>query len=426
MSIFVLGINHKTAPITVREKVYFALEKLPLYLQDLLNRGGTQEAVLLSTCNRSELYCETDDISTVRDWFCDQATLSRAELDFALYAFSDREAVQHIIQVACGLDSMIVGEPQILGQMKEAFSESCTAGAVGPIFNRLFQQIFSIAKEIRTSTSIGACPVSVASASVHFAKQQVQHFSQAKVLLIGAGDTTRLLLRYLQPHLQKSITLINRSIENAVAMLDALNGQDTVKVYGLDQLQQSLQTADIVFSATGSTLPIVTKDIVAKAMQARQNKPLILIDMAVPRDVDPNVNSLPDVQLFCVDDLKTIIEQNRQGREHAANKAHEMIAAKSRDIIADLASIDKVSATIRAYRGQVQSICNAELHKAKQQLQQGTDPDKVLEIFAHSYTKKLLHEPSVQLRQAGAEGRFDLLKLAKQLFAIPDKETECL
>lgn len=422
MSIFVLGINHKTAPITVREKVYFALDKLPLYLQDLLNQGCTQEAVLLSTCNRSELYCETDDIAAIQAWFCAQTTLSRAEVDTALYIFENEQAVRHIIQVACGLDSMVVGEPQILGQMKESFSESCTAGAVGTVFNRLFQQIFSIAKEIRTNTAIGACPVSVASASINFAKQQIADFANANIVLIGAGDTTKLLLRYLVGQMQTNIVLVNRSVENAVAMIESLPDAfyDQITVHGLERLQEALQEADLVFSATGSALPVVTKDIVYQAMLARDGKLLTLIDIAVPRDVDPNVNDLSHVKLYCIDHLKPIIEQNRQGREHAANKAQEMIDIKSRDIMADLRSLERVTATIRAYRGQVQNICNLELLKAKHQLLQGVEADKVLEYFAHSYTKKLLHEPSVQLRQAGAEGRFDLLKLAKQLFAIPE------
>ena len=186
MSIFVVGINHKTAPVTLREKVYFAFDKLSLYLQDLLSRGITQEAVLLSTCNRSELYCDSHDIGALRDWFCDQTAIPRKELESAIYVYRNEEAVAHIMHVACGLDSMILGEPEILGQMKEAFSESCSANAVGASFHQLFQQVFSIAKEIRTTTAIGACPVSVASAAVHFAKQQVSSFANANVVVIGA------------------------------------------------------------------------------------------------------------------------------------------------------------------------------------------------------------------------------------------------
>src|SRR5579885_2446763 len=378
MSIFVIGINHKTAPVTLREKVYFSLDKLSLYLQDLLNRGFTQEAVLLSTCNRSELYCETDDIDNIHDWFCAQTSLPRSELESAIYLHRDENAIAHIMEVACGLDSMILGEPQILGQMKEAFSESCTAGAIGALFHQLFQQVFSIAKEIRTTTSIGACPVSVASAAVYFARQQVPSFDQANVVMVGAGDTTELLLRYLKSQLSRPVTLVNRSVERAAALAAEFGGE----VYGLEGLVTALEKADIVFSATGSPVPVVTKKIVAEAMQHRQARPLSLFDIAVPRDID--------------------------------------------QFILELKSFDNVKHTIRAYRSQIEELCRTELLKAKHQLRQGAEPGEVLDAFAYAFTKKLLHGPSVQLRQAGVEGRFELLRFAKQLFAIPDTEAERL
>ncbi len=347
------------------------------------------------------------------------ANLSPAPpLEGALYIYRDEEAVAHIMQVACGLDSMVLGEPQILGQIKEAFSESCTAGAAGAFFHPLFQHVFSIAKEIRTTTAIGACPVSVASTAVHFAKQEIPIFSDANVVLIGAGDTTELLVRYLKSHLNKSITLVNRSLEKAISLM----GDGVGSVYNLEHLQTALVNADVVFSATGSVTPIVSRDIVARAMRERQNKPLLLIDIAVPRDIEATVAELPGVKLYCIDDLKTDIEKNQQGREHAADKAREMIAIKSVEFMTEIHSLDKVTHTIRAYRTQMEEICQAELLKAKHQLQQGADPATVLDVFAYAFTQKLLHVPSVQLRQAGVEGRVELLRLAKQLFAIPDIE----
>lgn len=420
MSIFVIGINHKTAPIALREKIYFPVDKLALYLQDALSSGSAYEAVLLSTCNRSELYCEADDLRVVCDWFAAQSSVSRQLLDQAIYIYRDEEAIAHIMKVACGLDSMVLGEPQILGQMKEAFSESCSAGAVGALFHRLFQQIFTIAKDIRTTTAIGACPVSVASAAVHFAKQQWANFANAKVVLIGAGDTTELLARYLKSHLSLPLTLVNRSLEKAAKFAQEWGGD----AYGLDQLPLALAEADIVFSATGSAVPIVNKDIITKAMVSRRAKQMMLIDIAVPRDIEPSIIEHPNVSLFCIDDLKSIIERNRQGREHAAIKAHEMIHAKSVEFFKELQSLDKVAHTIRSYRGQIENLCHLELMKAKQQLHQGDDPVLVLDAFARAFTKKLMHAPSVQLRQAGAEGRFELLRFAKQLFSLPDPETE--
>ncbi|MBX3708616.1 MAG: glutamyl-tRNA reductase [Gammaproteobacteria bacterium] len=421
MSIFVVGMNHKTAPVMLREKVYFAFDKLSLYLQDLLAVGCTQEAVLLSTCNRSELYCDTDDIDAIKDWFFAQTSVPRELLEPVLYTYRNEEAVAHIMQVACGLDSMVLGEPQILGQLKEAFSESCSVGAIGTLFHQLFKQVFSIAKEIRSTTAIGACPVSVVSAAVHFAKQQVPAFGQANIVLIGAGETIELLIRYLKPHLSKPLVLVNRNAEKAAALVEEVGGS----VYGLDQLSTVLANADIVFSATGSVVPIVSKRIVAEARQACCDT-MVLLDIAVPRDIDPAVADLQGVKLFCIDDLKATIEKNRQGREHAADKAREMIRKKSMEFIAEMKSIDKVAHTIRTYRGRIEDICQAELLKAKQQLRQGIDPAQVLEVFAHAFTNKLLHAPSVQLRQAGVEGRFELLSFVNQLFAIPDLEIEQL
>lgn len=420
MSIFVIGINHKSAPITVREKLYFAKEWLALYLQDLLASGLAREAVLLSTCNRSELYCDGEDLLKLRDWFCAQTALPKETIDPLLYVYQAEAAVAHIMQVACGLDSMILGEPQILGQVKEAFSESCSAGAVNTSFHRLFQEVFTVAKEIRTTTAIGACPVSVASAAFHFAKQQVASLSLVKIALIGAGDTTELLLRYLKSQLAVPIKLVNRSLEKAVALTEEFGGT----VHELSEIKSVLQEVDIVFSATGSTQPIVTKELMASVMVNRAQRELILIDIAVPRDIDPAVSELTNIKLYCIDDLKNIIETNKQGREHAANKAREMIRQKSIAYINEEHSREKVMHTIRAYRSQIEEICRVELIKAKQQLQQGANSDDVLESFANAFTKKLLHVPSVQLRQAGAEGRFELLSFAKQLFAIPDKEAE--
>lgn len=424
MSIFAIGINHKTAPIELREQAYFANDKLGLYLQELLSSGHVREAVLLSTCNRSELYCETADLTAVRGWFLEQAPGAQRALESALYVYRDQDAVAHMMQVACGIDSLILGEPQILGQMKEAFSEGCGAGAVGPVFHRLFQTIFSVAKDIRTVTAIGACPVSVASAAVNFAKNCLPDLATASVALIGAGDTAQLLLRYLKNTVTQPITLLNRNIEKAQALIAACDVSATA--HSLDRLTCTLARADVVFSATGSTVPLVSQAQVAEALAARHQQQLTLIDIAVPRDIAADVAELPGVRLYCVDDLKTIIESNRLGREHAAEKAREMISARAKEFFVEIKSIDKVAHTIRAYRGQIEEIARIELLKAKQQLYQGVAAEEVLEAFAHAFTQKLLHEPSVQLRQAGVEGRFELLRLAKQLFAIPDPEIERL
>ncbi len=422
MPIIVCGLNHKTAPLALREKVVFSPEKLSLYLNDLLTQENIQEAVILSTCNRSELYCDTDDVEKLMDWFCRQHQLSRAELEPVLYVYRERQAVEHIMQVACGLDSMVLGESQILGQMKNAFSESCAAGTIGTLFNRLFQQVFAVAKEVRTNTAIGACPVSVASAAVGLAKQLFPQLQTATVLVIGAGDTANLVLKHLSAHDISQLIIANRSQGNAVILAKNYGG----KFISFEELPAALISADVVISATGSPAPIISKDMMKTVLAGRRNKIISIIDIAMPRDVEPSVSELFSVNLYSIDDLKAIIQQNLRGREHAAEKACEVIQQKSTEFMAWLTSLDMVATTIRVYRNQIEELCQAELAKAIRQLQRGEDPTQVLSSFAYAFTNKLLHTPSVQLRQAGTEGRFDILQLAQQLFALPQLETDSI
>jgi glutamyl-tRNA reductase len=420
MSIVVCGINHKTAPVVLREKVIFSSEKLALYLNDLLAHADMHEAVILSTCNRSEVYCHTDDTDQLIDWFCRQHSLSRADVEPFLYFYQDDEAVLHMMRVACGLDSMVVGESQILGQMKVAFSESCAVGAVGPLFNRLFQQIFTAAKDVRTNTTIGACPVSVASTAVSLAKQQFSDMQAATVLVIGAGDTVNLVLRHLKGHAISRLLIASRNSHHATKLAEQFDAE----VVTFAKLPKALAAADIVISATSSAMPVVTQTMF-QSFPAHA-KQITMIDIAVPRDVDPQVGELPFVQLYCIDDLRDIIQHNKRGREHAAEKANEMIQQKSREFMTWTQSLDKVATTIRAYRKQIEDICHAELVKATRQLQRGDDPLQVLTSFSHAFTNKLLHTPSVQLRQAGFAGRLDILELVHELFAIPQIKTETL
>jgi glutamyl-tRNA reductase len=419
MPIIVCGINHKTAMLSLRERVIFPLDKLPLYLADLLAHENFREAVILSTCNRSEVYCDADAAGPLLDWFCRQHQITRAELEPSVYVYQDQQAVQHLMQVACGLDSMVLGEAQILGQIKEAFSESCAAGSVGPLFNRLFQQVFMIAKEVRTNTSIGACPVSVASTAVNLAKHAVPELHAASVLVIGAGDTVDLVLRHLKAHAVSKLFIVNRNSQSAALLAEKY----AAKAYAFAKLAQVLPQVDIVITATGSTLPILNKSQVETSLSQRKGKPLKIIDIAVPRDVEAAVSELAGVSLYCIDDLKEMIQHNMRGREHAAEKAREVIQSKAIDFIAWIRSFDVVATTIRAYRKQIEAICYAEMAKSVQQLARGDDPAQVLASFAYAFTNKLLHTPSVQLRQAGVDGRFDILELARQLFAIPHTES---
>jgi glutamyl-tRNA reductase len=389
MPIIVCGINHKTAPLEIREKAVFATDKLAIYLADLLTSENIPEAVVLSTCNRSEVYCACGNAEQLFEWFCRQHNLSPRELKPVWYSYHGTAAVEHIMQVACGLDSMVLGESQILGQMKEAFSESCAAGSVGPLFNRLFQQVFTVAKDVRANTAIGACPVSVASTAVSLAQQLCPEIATATILVIGAGDTAELVLRYLTLRAPENLLLANRNVEHA----NALAAKYAIEIFPFDELHHALVRADLVISATGSAQPIITQALLQSILPLRKTRDLTLIDIAVPRDIEAQVGDLPGVQLRCIDDLKNIIQHNMRGREHAAEKAVEVIQQKARDFIAWLDSLDMVASTIRAYRRQIE---------------------------------ELLHAPSVQLRQAGVDGRTDILQLAQQLFAIPPSKSELI
>jgi glutamyl-tRNA reductase len=413
MPIFACGIHHKTAPIALREKILFAQEKLSLYLYDLLTQENIQEAVILSTCNRSELYCITDDIEKVMSWFCRQHPISKTELLPFMYFHQDLAAIEHIMQVACGLDSMVLGESQVLGQMKTAYSESCAANIVGPTFNRLFQQVFTVTKEIRNNTAIGACPMSIASAATHFATHHFpKDFDQATILLVGAGLTVDLVWRHLKTIHHPRVLISNRSQENAEKLAKKYAGE----VVCFSELSNAFAAADIVITATGSTFPIITKSMIRP-----RNKPLCLIDIAVPRDVENDVSECDHVQLYSIDDLKPSIQHQLNGREHAAEKAHQMIKQKSQDFMTWLHSLDMMSLTIREYREKIEDLCQAELAKAMQQLHRGNDSAQVLAQFAHALTNKLLHTPSVQLREAAFAGRLDLLQFARELFAVPER-----
>jgi glutamyl-tRNA reductase len=414
MPIFVCGINHKTAAVTLREKVIFPLDKLGLYLNDLQANENITEAVILSTCNRSELYCNSNDAERMLAWFARQHTVSERELTEAMYCYEDQAAITHLLSVACGIDSMVLGESQILGQLKNAFSESCAAGMVDNLFNRLFQEVFAVAKEIRSNTAIGACPVSVSSSTVAFIKQNsAVPLAQANLLLIGAGATTELLLKHLQAQPVLSITIINRNMENALALAQRF----PIQVLPFTELPFALKTADIAITATNSAIPLVTKEMLSDRF-----KPIFIVDIAVPRDVEPGAASLNQVNLHSIDDLKSIIHNNMRGREHAAVKAREIIAQRSQQFVLWSKSLDLVTSTIRSYREHIESLCQSELTKSLRQLQRGIDPEAVLTQFAYALTQKWLHTPSVQLRQAGSAGRLDVLQLAQELFALPVTE----
>lgn len=420
MPLLALGLNYRTAPVDIRERVVFEERTLHQALRQLRSVAGVTEAAILSTCNRTEVYCglEEPDGTPVLDWLRGYHKLPSGQIEPYVYVHPGRAAVGHVIRVAAGLDSMILGEPQILGQMKDAYQAAADAGTVGPLLAKLFQHTFSVAKQIRTDTAIGASPVSVAFAAVSLAKQIFGDLSQRTAMMIGAGETIELAARHLHENRIGRLIVANRSPERAHALAAQFRGYGI----GLHELPGHVAEADIVFTSTASTLPVLGKGTVERALKIRKHRPMFMVDIAVPRDIEPEVGELPDVYLYTIDDLRDVIQENLQSRKEAAVQAEEIIDYQVTRFMDWLRSLDAV-ATIRAYRGKLEHTRDLALAKARHQLALGKDPREVLEHLAHTLTNQLLHDPSTRLRQAGSEGRSELIEIVRELFDLQDPET---
>jgi glutamyl-tRNA reductase len=417
MHLFAFGINHKTAPVAIREQTAFAPEQLPQALHDITTRAGVDEATILSTCNRTEVYCRLDhgDSHKAVKWLCDYHRLPANDLEPHLYLHPDRDAVTHAFRVAAGLDSLVLGEPQILGQMKSAFTTAHKAGVTGKILNRLFQQTFSVAKQVRTDTAIGASAVSVAYAAVSLARKIFQDLAEKKVLLIGAGETIELVARHLREQGVTHILVANRTVERAQLLADACRGE----AISLAELPERLPEADIVISSTASQLPILGKGAVESALKARRHRPVFMVDLAVPRDIEPEVSELADVYLYTVDDLHEVIQENMQARLDAAQEAEKIIDIQVTEFMHWVRSLDSVPA-IRALRDNAEAVCAAELKRAQRRLARGDDPQEVMALLARAIANKFTHAPSDALKKAGHDGDAQLLEAARKLFDLGD------
>ncbi len=419
MTLLALGINHNTAPVDIREKVAFSPDTLETALQDLLTCDAVSEAAIVSTCNRTELYVGIDNESdqTVIEWFRNFHNLSAEELDPYLFNHTENAAVQHVLRVASGLDSLVLGEPQILGQIKDAYQKASAAGAIGQQLNRLFQHTFAVAKQVRTETAIGASPVSVAFAAVSLAKQIFADISKHTALLIGAGETIELVARHLHEQGLHKIIVANRTVERAQELAQLFDGE----AIALADIPGRLVNADIIISSTASQLPILGKGAVERTLKARKHRPIFMVDIAVPRDIEPEVSQLNDVYLYTVDDLQEVIEEGRQSREEAAKQAEKIIDTQVDYFMGWLRSLDAVD-TIRAYRQQANRLRDETLQHAERQLASGKDPQQVMGELARSLTNKLIHQPTVQLNHAAYEGRNELLSNARNLFGLDSEE----
>ena len=418
MALLAFGLNHTTAPLEVREKVTFDEGVLCDALNELTGENGIDEAAILSTCNRTEIYCTLNavDQEWPIHWFSDYHGCGKNELHGYLYTHPDAGAVKHVLRVASGLDSMVVGEPQVLGQLKRAYRTAREAGSTGKMLNRLFQHSFKVAKEVRSNTMIGDHPVSVAYAAVRLAGQIFGDLSRHTALLIGAGETIELAARHLHDSGLHKMIIANRSPERA----QKLAQQYSAYAITLNEIPRHLDEADIVISSTASRRPLLRKDMIEAAVLERRHKPVFILDIAVPRDVEPEVGELEDVYLYSVDDLKSIIDDNIKSRREAVKQAEQIIDTEVAQFMDWVNSQDAV-ATIRALRNQAQRVRADVLDAALQKLRLGAAPEDLLHEVTHTLTNKLIHPPSARLNKYEGSQQDDLLKAVRDLYNLaPD------
>lgn len=422
MTLLAFGVNHQTAPVEVRERVAFNPETMSDALRELTAHNHVTEAAILSTCNRTELYCgiegEGEGVAEILDWFREFHRLQASELDPYIYTHPDKDAVRHMLRVASGLDSLVLGEPQILGQMKDAFTKANDAGTIGTLLNRAFQHTFSVAKQVRTDTAIGASPVSVAFAAVSLSKQIFSDMSRHTALLIGAGETIELVARHLHETGIGRIIVANRTVEKAHTLAEEFGGY----AIGLSEIPAHLAEADVVISSTASQLPILGKGAVETALKARKRRPMLMVDIAVPRDIEKQVSELDDVYLYTVDDLQEIIQEGLRSRQEAAQQAEEIIDVQTAHFMGWLRSLDAVD-SIRRFRQGAEAIRDDVTEQFLRQLAAGKkDPEQLMREMARQLTNKLIHEPSSRMKQASYDGRIELLEAAQELLNIKPSE----
>jgi glutamyl-tRNA reductase len=417
MPIYALGLNHTTAPLEVREQVAFQMETLGHALRDLIGRPRVNEAAILSTCNRTEVYFQGAEAGPVIEWLEDFHGVPKSSLSPYVYTLLQQEAVTHAFRVASGLDSMVLGEPQILGQMKLAVKTAEAAGSLGLVLNRLFQRTFAVAKDVRTSTDIGSASISMAAASVKLAERIFPSLGEQRVLLIGAGEMIDLAATHFAAKKPRSITVANRTLERG-EQLAARFGADAIT---LSDLSDRLAGFDIIVTSTASSLPILGKGLLERAIKARKRAPMFIVDLAVPRDVEPEVVELDDIFLYTVDDLANIVKDNLQIRVDSMREAESMIAEQVQSFLRWLEGRSIVP-TIAALHGHHDQLRAAELERARRLLAGGMPAEQVLDQFARGLTKKFLHAPTQALNQAGEAERAQLLATLQRMYQLPDDE----
>ncbi|MEE9332005.1 MAG: glutamyl-tRNA reductase [Methylophilaceae bacterium] len=412
MQLYTIGVNHTTAPIEIRENVAFGVETMREALCDLTGKNAT-EAAILSTCNRTEIYVQSPEAAPVIGWLADYHKLDLGNIQPYTYTLSNQEAVKHAFRVASGLDSMVLGEAQILGQFKQSVKLAQEAGTLGTNLHELFQRTFEVAKEVRTNTDIGSSSISMAAAAVKLAQRIFGDLSEQKVLFIGAGEMISLCANHFAAQKPKSMTVANRTIARGQNLAEKIGAEAIL----LNDLPEQFSAFDIVITSTASQLPIVGLGMVERAIKARRHRPMFMVDLAVPRDIEAEVSQLDDVFLYTVDDLAQIVSEGIEDRQEAAENAEIIVAARVDNFMHWLHKRDSVP-TIKALRDQAETMRAAELKKALKLIQKGESPEKALEMLSAALTKKFLHAPSHALNQSHGDEHTRLEQLLRQLYQI--------
>jgi glutamyl-tRNA reductase len=417
MPLYALGLNHATAPVKVREQVAFQPDTLGVALRDLIAQPSVKEAAILSTCNRTEVYFSAAEAAPVERWLESFHRVPSESLHPYVYTLAQDRAVSHAFRVASGLDSMVLGEPQILGQMKHAVRSAEAAGALGLILNRLFQRTFAVAKDVRTNTDIGSASISMAAAAVKLAERIYPSLADQHLLLIGAGEMIDLAAAHFAAKHPKSITVANRTLERG-EQLAARFGANAIT---LNELPERLAQFDMIVTSTASSLPILGKGLLERAIKSRRHTPMFIVDLAVPRDVEPEAAELDDVFLYSVDDLANIVKDNLQIRVDALTQAEEMIAEQARSFLRWLDG-RSVIPTLTALQGHHEVLRAAEVERARRLLSGGAAPEQVIEQLARGLTNKFLHAPAQALTRAGDAERAQLLAMLHHIYQLPDDD----
>ncbi len=418
MQLTAVGLNHQTAPLSIREKLAFAAAALPDAVNQLVASDAAKEAVILSTCNRTELYC-IGDAERVVDWLADYQGLNVEEIRPYLYTLGCSDTVRHAFRVACGLDSMVLGEPQILGQIKDAVRVGQEQETVHTWLNALFQKTFSVAKEIRSNTAVGESSVSMAAASVKMAEQIFPAIDQLNVLFIGAGEMIELVATYFAAKNPRLMTVANRTLPRAQELCEKLGVHAEPALLG--ELPDILHRYDVVVASTASELPIVGKGMVERALKQRHHMPVFMLDLAVPRDIEAEVAEIDDVYLYTVDNMMDIVQSGQEARRQAAADAERMVEQKVAEFIEWQRSRESVP-LIRALRDEGERARRHVLENAMKQLAKGTPPEEVLERLSVQLTNKLLHSPTSTLSKSGGKDP-ELVEAVAQIYHLQHPDT---